>query len=123
MLSVLTATGARDSVGIMEVTRHLRRQARYLLGPAFGLCLSGYFIYHLVEGDRGLGAWLRLTHEIRDAKALAADVRAQRETAEQRAALLRPEHLDPDMLDEQARSSLNMVAPGEIVILRPGAKK
>jgi len=27
------------------------------------------------------------------------------------------------MLDEQARSSLNMVAPGEIVILRPGAAK
>jgi cell division protein FtsB len=30
--------------------------------------------------------------------------------------LLRPDHLDPDLLDERARAVLNLAAPDEIVI-------
>jgi cell division protein FtsB len=33
--------------------------------------------------------------------------------------LLRPESLDPDMIDERARESLNLVQPQELAILRP----
>ncbi|HWK47310.1 MAG TPA: septum formation initiator family protein [Stellaceae bacterium] len=107
----------------MTITRRIRRSARSLLGPAIGLCLSGYFVYHLVEGDRGLGAWLRLTQQIRVAKTQAASVKAERDSVEQHVAALRSDHLDPDMLDEQARGSLDLVAPNEIVILRPTTSK
>ena len=47
--------------------------------------------------------------------ALAA-VEAERSTLERRVDLLRPDHLDRDMLDERARSQLNLAAPNDIVI-------
>ena len=32
---------------------------------------------------------------------------------------LKPDHLDPDLLDERVRATLNYVAPGETVIMQP----
>lgn len=107
----------------MEVGRFIRKQVQYILGPVVGLTLSGYFAYHLVEGDRGLYAWVRLNHEIQDAKAAATDAHVAREAAEHRVSLLRSDHLDPDLLDEQARAALNLAAPGEIVILNDDEPK
>jgi cell division protein FtsB len=101
----------------MDIARHLRRQLKSIVGPAIGLSLSLYFGYHLIEGDRGLAAWVRRTEQIREAKVEAAQIHAERVLQEQRVSLLRPEHLDPDLLDEQARAALNLVGPGEIVIL------
>ena len=31
---------------------------------------------------------------------------------------LSPDHLDPDLLDERVRATLNLVAPNELVIMR-----
>jgi len=101
----------------MDVGRFIRRQIQDLLGPLVGLTLTGYFAYHLIEGDRGLLAWVRLNQEIRQAKEEAASVHAEREADEHRVSLLRPQHIDPDLLDERARAALNLAAPGEIVIL------
>jgi cell division protein FtsB len=101
----------------MDIARHLRRQLKSIVGPAIGLTLSAYFGYHLVEGDRGLIAWVRLSQQIRETQAEAAQIHAEREAQDQRVSLLRQEHLDPDMLDEQARAALNLVGPNEIVIL------
>jgi len=103
----------------MVVLRELRRRARFILGPVLGLALTGYFAYHLVEGDRGLLAWLRLTHEIRDESASLQAARAQREALDQRVSNLKPDHLDPDLLDERVRATLNLAAPGETVIMQP----
>jgi cell division protein FtsB len=107
----------------MVVLRGLRRRARFILGPVLGLALTGYFAYHLVEGDRGLLAWLRLTHEIRAENANLQAVRAQREALDQRVTNLKPDHLDPDLLDERVRATLNLVAPGETVIMQPAAPR
>ncbi len=75
-----------------------------------------YFSYHLIQGDRGLSAWLRLSQEVRTAQATLAQVEGQRRALDQRVNLLRPDHLDRDMLDERARSALNLVGPDERVI-------
>ena len=45
--------------------REMRRRGKALLGPLLGLALTGYFAYHLVEGDRGLRAWVRLSQDLR----------------------------------------------------------
>jgi cell division protein FtsB len=102
----------------MYVPSALRKRTHALLGPLLGLALVGYFGYHLVEGDRGLVAWLQLTQQIRDSKATLADLRNERVALDHRVSLLRPEHLDPDMLDERARATLNYASPNEVVILR-----
>jgi cell division protein FtsB len=102
----------------MIVTRELRKHARLIVGPVLGMALTGYFAYHLVEGDRGLLAWLRLTRELREASANLESVRAARQALDHKVANLRPDHVDPDLLDERVRATLNLVAPNEIVIMR-----
>jgi cell division protein FtsB len=101
----------------MGIVRHIRRQMGLVIAPLIGLSLSGYFTYHLIEGDRGLLAWVRLTERLRETSRQRDEIHAQRETEEHRVWLLRPAHLDPDLLDEQVRSTLNLTAPGEVVIM------
>ena len=97
----------------------MRRRAKVLVAPVLGLALTGYFAYHLVEGDRGLRAWMRVTQELRSTKTALADVSAERARFERRAGNMRSEHLDPDLLDSQVRRTLDFAAPDEIVIIQP----
>jgi cell division protein FtsB len=106
----------------MTVLREMRRRARVLVGPVLGLALIGYFAYHLVEGDRGLRAWLRVTQQLRVAKENLAAVEADRTALDRRVAHLRSDHVDPDLLDAQIRKTLDVAAPDEIVILQPPDK-
>lgn len=95
----------------------LRRRAPSLIGPFLGACAVVYFAYHTVQGDRGVLAWWRLRHEISEAQATLARVKGQREAMEHRAGLLRPDSLDPDMLEERARVMLHVGRDDEVVIL------
>ena len=100
----------------MRVVHELRRRRRAITGPVLGISLVCYFAYHLFVGDRGLLAWMELTQQLRDAKATVAALDLEKDTLERRVGLLQPEHLDPDMLDERARATLNLVGPNEVVI-------
>jgi cell division protein FtsB len=106
----------------MIVLREMRRRARVLVGPVFGMALTGYFAYHLVEGDRGLNAWVRLTQELHTAKDELAVASAERTGLEHRVSQMRPAHIDPDLLDDQVRKTLDVAAPDEIVIMLPPGK-
>ncbi|MBO0735164.1 MAG: septum formation initiator family protein [Alphaproteobacteria bacterium] len=97
----------------------LRRRAGLLVAPVIGIALTGYFSFHLVEGDRGLEAWFSLNREIRVAKASLAALRARHTELALKVSNLRPEHVDPDLLDERIRATLNLVAPDDIVLMRP----
>ena len=107
----------------MIVLRELRRRAHLIVGPVLGIALTGYFAYHLVEGDRGLISWLRLTQEIRLESAKLEAVRAQRVALDLKVSNLKPDHLDPDLLDERVRATLNFVAPSETVIMQPATSR
>jgi cell division protein FtsB len=99
----------------MQALNAIRLRARVIIGPILGISLVVYFAYHLVQGDRGLIAWLRLTQQIDEAHMTLAQVQAERDPLAHRVSLMR-ERLDPDLLDETARSSLNLVGSDEIVI-------
>lgn len=103
----------------MVVFREMRRHARVLIAPVLGIAATGYFIYHGIEGDRGVGAWVRINHELRIAQDNLDAVTKQREAIEHRVRDMRPDHVDPDLLDEQIRKTLDMAQPNEIVIIRP----
>jgi cell division protein FtsB len=98
--------------------RKLRRWARALIGPACGIALTGYFAYNLVIGDRGLLAWRRLTAQIQTEDTQIAALQAERKSLARKVSDLSPGHLDPDLLDERVRATLNLVAPNELVIMR-----
>jgi cell division protein FtsB len=100
-------------------SRGLRRRARALIGLVLGIVLTGYFAYHLVVGDRGLLAWLRLTHAVQAENDKLARLRAEHAALDLKVKNLTPDHLDPDLLDERVRATLNLAAPNEIVIIPP----
>jgi cell division protein FtsB len=107
----------------MIVLREMRRRAKTLVGPLFGVALTGYFAYHLVEGDRGLNAWVRLSQELHAADDTLAAVAAERARLAHRVSQMQPRHIDRDLLDQQARQILDVAAPNEIVIMRrPGER-
>ena len=80
--------------------------------------LGGYFAYHAVEGDHGFIAWIKLERKQVELAEQLQHVRGQRRDLEHRITLMRPESLDPDMLDERARESLNLAHPNDITIFR-----
>ena len=106
----------------MIVLREMGRRAKVVVGPVLGLALTGYFAYHLVEGDRGLRAWLRVTQELRLAKESLSLAVSERAALDHRVADLRANHVDRDLLDSQVRRTLDVVSPDEIVIMEPQGK-
>lgn len=96
--------------------QELSRRLRHIIGPLIGVAAVAYFAYHTVEGDRGVLAWIRLKNEILEAELQLAKVTTERQALEHRVLLLRPDHLDPDMLEERARAMLNMGREDEVVI-------
>ena len=47
-----------------------------------------------------------------------ARLKDERRALDRRVSLMRPESLDPDMIEERARRTLNVARAGDIVILR-----
>jgi cell division protein FtsB len=77
----------------------------------------GYFGVHAYTGDRGLNARKNLDQQIAELTAELATVKAEREKWQRRVALLKPERIDPDLLDERARDLLDYVHRRDIVII------
>ena len=103
----------------MGMLNEIRRRGRHIVGPFLGVCLLLYFVYHAVQGERGLIAWARVSKDIESSQAALLVSRAEQQGLEARVLLLRPDSLDRDMLDEQSRRMLNVVRPGEKVVLLP----
>jgi cell division protein FtsB len=103
----------------MIVMREIRKRIRALIGPALGILLTFYFGYHLVEGDRGLRAWVQLSQELRQAKEQLAVASEKRAELQRRVAHMRSDKVDPDLLESQIRKTLDVLRPDEIVIPVP----
>ena len=105
------------------ITPRKGRNTRYLLLFALCLALIGYFSYHAIEGDHGLHKQAVLSEKIERLEAELVSLREERQRIEHNVALVTKRvKSDPDLLDEQARSLLNFVRPGDIVVLRPGPR-
>jgi len=102
----------------MVIIAEFRARARHVLGPAISICLVSYFVYHVIHGDRGLIAWRGFEQRVASAGLELREIRVERRTLENRVSLLRPESLDPDMLDEWSRRILNFGYRDETVIFR-----
>ena len=103
----------------MGLVREFQRRSRQVFLPVMGVCLIGYFAYHTVQGERGLFALHHLGQEVARAEATLSAVRERRQQMAHRVSLLRPDNLDPDMLEERARAVLHLIRDDEVVILDP----
>ena len=81
------------------------------------LGLLGFFAWHAMEGPRGFKFREKLATHSEELTGELAAIEKQRADTEHRVALLRPESVDPDMLDEMARSTLDVAGPNELIVL------
>jgi len=104
----------------MLVVNAIRQRSHVIIGPILGVSLVAYFAYHLVQGERGLLAWVRLSQEIKQARTTLVQLQAEEEPKARRVAEFR-DQIDRDLLDERARATLNLGGPNEITIFNPSA--
>ncbi|WP_032112107.1 FtsB family cell division protein [Candidatus Paracaedibacter symbiosus] len=92
------------------------RRFQQVVGPLISITLLGYFVYHIIQGERGLLSWMRLKQKIQTLEQKLTSVQEEQSQLEQRVYLLRPDSLDRDMLEEQARKILNYANTDELII-------
>ena len=106
----------------MTVLEEIRLRARHIWLTVFGALVLAYLSYHMIQGNHGVVALLELQSKVAAAETIRSQTGAEHRRLDQQVALLRPDNLDPDMLEERARVMLNYVHPDEIVIMTPFAR-
>lgn len=79
--------------------------------------MIGYFGVHAFSGQRGLHARHEIDQQMAELSAELERLKAERAQWERKVALLRPDAIDPDMLDERARTLLNLAHPHDLVLM------
>lgn len=105
----------------MVVRPLLRRVISFLLLYSVTAAGIAYFAFHGWNGDHGLQAKRGFEIEMAKLYQELDRVRAERAAMEKKVALLRPQSLDPDMLDERARDLLNWAHPNDLVMFKTPA--
>ena len=77
--------------------------------------LLGYFAWHAWEGPRGYPYRAELAITMAEHEIDLSAVHLKRMVMEKKVALLQPDQVDPDMLDELARGRLELARPNEVV--------
>ncbi|MEB3702776.1 Septum formation initiator family protein [Candidatus Bealeia paramacronuclearis] len=104
-------------------TRDLRRHLLKAVGPLLGITVISYFIYHSLEGDRGLWSYFKLTQKLEMIQGEYKTLNAERLALEEKVKRLRPESIDRDLLEKQVRHLLGYGHPDEIVVFVDGESK
>jgi cell division protein FtsB len=102
------------------VTRRRLRTILTTLGLYVGAALLiGYFGVNAYTGNHGIRARQGLDAQLARLERERDDLRQERQRWERRVALLKPQSIDPDMLDERARALLDYVDPRELTLMLP----
>lgn len=80
--------------------------------------LTVYFGYFALYGRHGLVNYAKLQRESELRQADLALILAERRALERRVNLLKPDSIDPDLLEERARDTLGLTGPNELVLPR-----
>jgi cell division protein FtsB len=100
------------------VTRKRLRSFLTALGLYVGAALFvGYFYVNAYAGKNGLRARADLDAQIAQLTVELAGLKSEHATWDRRVSLLKPDSLDPDMLDERARALLEYADPADLVLL------
>ena len=100
------------------VTRKRLRSFLTALGLYVMAALAiGYFGVNAFSGNHGLKAQQDIDQQIASLSGELARLKLERGQWERRVALLRPDNIDPDMLDESARTLLDYVDPNDLTLM------
>ena len=99
-----------------RVASHPNPRLRQYVPTVILSVLCVYFAFYMLFGPRGIFALGRVGDTLDQKRAEYYALRDQRQNLESDVKLMRPDSLDPDMADEQARKTLGYMKPDEIVI-------
>lgn len=94
----------------------MRRLLFDLSVTAVCLSLLGFVGWHGLYGSRSLDRSHALDERVKTLEASLDSVRAEREAFEAHVRLMRPESIDPDLVEELARKTLGFTRKGDIVV-------
>ena len=99
------------------VTRNrLRSVLNALALYTIAALVIGYFGVNAYTGNHGLRAKQDLDQQIGQLTSELAALKSARSIWERRVALLKPQSIDPDMLDERARALLDYADPRDLTL-------
>ena len=107
----------------MSLAREIKRRVRIALPPLIFLSITAYFGWNATQGDRGLVAYAHRKELKAQVVAERTASQEERDGWETRVKGLRPQHLNPDTLDERARAMLNLSQPDEVIVKLSGSDK
>lgn len=96
----------------------MRKHRFDLIVSLASLALLGYFGWHAFKGPRGFPYREKLIAQVAQLDDRFQRIDAERLRQEHKVSLMRPDTIDPDMLDELARANLEMTGPTDFVALR-----
>src|SRR5262249_31907319 len=102
----------------MVTRKRLRTVLNALALYIIAALVIGYFGVNAYSGNHGLRAKQDLDRQIAELSDELASLKAERAGWERRVVLLKPESIDPAMLDERARVLLNNADPRELPLRR-----
>jgi cell division protein FtsB len=101
----------------MVTRKRLRRIVNTLALYPLAALLIGYFGVNAYNGDRGLKAKEDIERQMATLNAELDRLKAEQAQWERRIALLKSDDLDPDMLDERARTLLDYADPHDLTLM------
>ena len=93
-----------------------RRSAFDITVTVVCLSLLGFFAWHGMYGKRSFANQDAILAKMSGLEQKRDALRVRREALETRVSLLRPESIDPDMLEEMSRKMLGFAKANEIVV-------
>ena len=101
----------------------VRTRLRNFIYPLVLYCVAGgiggYFVWHAINGDRGLKVSGEYERSITMLQTELAATKAERAQWQQRIALMSGDTIDRDLLDEEARVMLDRVGKNDLVVFLP----
>ena len=97
--------------------RDIRRTVQKYALQTIIVCFVMYFLYHLIQGGRGIMTLRALETRLATASTELSQLKQAHDRLENRVHLMRPESLCPDLLEEQAKIILGYKHPEEKIVL------
>jgi len=101
------------------------RRVRAFLYPLVLYCVSGavagYFIWHAVNGERGLKTKDEYEQRIATLRDQLRGLKDERAVWERKIALMKGAAIDRDLLEDEARSLLGRVDRNDLIVFLPRA--
>lgn len=100
----------------MVTRKRLRAVLNALALYTMAALVIGYFGVNAYSGNHGLRAKQDLDQQIAQLSEELDSLKTERARWERRVVLLRPESIDPDLLDERARALLDYADPHDLIL-------